>query len=58
MQQLELMLKNKYLQPEAVFSDTLTLARYANNPQLLTLPHRRFEECDADRIIQMPRDDG
>lgn len=56
MQQLELMLKNKNLQPEAVFSDSLQNARYAHNPFFAPLEMADLKNINADRVLQMAKE--
>lgn len=51
--QLRLMLKNKDLQPENVFSDTLTCVLHANDPRYVPLKVKDVDQANIDRILDI-----
>ncbi len=53
---LEVALKNKHLQPEAVFSDSLSLDRYDHNPRFAALDVKDVENANIDRILEIAGD--
>ena len=56
MSQLELMLKNKNLQPAAVFQDSLTNTMYAHNPRFANIQVEDIKDIDYDRILEIHKD--
>lgn len=52
-EQLSLMLANKDLQPESVFSDSLTLSIYGHNPRFAPSCKEDIDKIDYDRIMQI-----
>lgn len=52
-EQLALMLANKNLQPESVFSDSLTLTIYGHNPRFAPTCKEDLDKIDYDRIMQI-----
>ncbi len=54
--QLELALKNQHLQPQAVFSDTLTNMMYAYNPRFAQPKVEDLDKMDYDRILAIAKD--
>ena len=53
MTQLDMALKNKYLQPEAVFADTLVNTLYCHNPRFASLDVKDLGEISYDRILEI-----
>ncbi len=51
--QLEIGLKNKDLQPESVFSDSLAISRYNHNPRFAPLDIKDLDKVNLDRILEM-----
>ena len=49
--QLEVVLKNKDLQPESVFSDSLQYTRYCHNPRFAPLRYDDLKKVNADRVV-------
>lgn len=56
MQTTEVSLKNRLLQPENVFSDSLTATVSAHNPRNLPLKVEDLAKVDYDRILQMAKE--
>ncbi|MBR1934384.1 MAG: insulinase family protein [Prevotella sp.] len=56
MKTTELMLKNKLLQPEAVFSDSLTLTIQNHNKRFAPLTMDDLQQVNYDRILQMAKE--
>ena len=56
MQTTEVSLKNRLLQPENVFSDSLTATVSAHNPRNLPLKVEDLANVDYDRILQMAKE--
>ena len=56
MKTTELMLKNKLLQPEAVFSDSLTLTIQNHSKRFAPLAMDDLKNVDYDRILQMAKE--
>lgn len=54
--QLEVMLKNKHLQPESVFSDSLQYTRYAHNPRFAPLQYEDLKKINVDRIVEITKE--
>jgi zinc protease len=53
---LEMVLKNKNLDPEAVFSDSLTNTMYAHNPRFANIDIKDLKDINYDRILEMAKD--
>ena len=53
MAQFELALKNKDLSPESVYSDSITVALYNNDPRHAPVTVNTLKEIDYDRILQI-----
>ena len=53
---LEMGLKNKSLNPEAVFSDSLATTLYANNPRFTQIDVKDLKDINYDRILEMAKD--
>ena len=53
---LDMNLKNKSLNPEAVFSDTLATTLYANNPRFTQIDVKDLKDINYDRILEMAKD--
>jgi zinc protease len=56
MKTTELMLKNKNLQPEGVFTDSLTVTVTQHNPRTLPLTAEMLKQVDYDRILEIARE--
>ena len=56
MKTTELMLKNKNLQPERVFSDSLTVTLTLHNARTLPMTVEMLQQVDYDRILEMARE--
>ena len=56
MKTTEIALKNRLLQPEAVFSDSLNATMSCRNPRFRTLDVSELAAVDYDRILQMARE--
>ena len=56
MKTTELGLKNRLLQPEAVFSDSLNLTLSCHNPRFKTLEVADLKDVNYDRILQMAKE--
>ena len=52
----ELMLKNKLLQPESVFSDSLSLTLSCHSKRFAPLATEDLQNVDYDRILQMAKE--
>ncbi len=51
--QLEQALKNKDLSPESVFSDSLVVTLFANNPRFAPLTAATLEKVSIDRVLEI-----
>ena len=56
MSQFELMLKNKNLQPAAVYQDSLTNTMYRHNPRFANIQVEDLKDIDYDRILQIHKE--
>ena len=56
MKTTELQLKNRLLQPEAVFSDSLSLTMSCHNPRFKSLEVADLAKVDYDRILAMAKE--
>ena len=56
MQTTEVQLKNRLLQPQAVFSDSLNATISSHNPRFQTLNVEELKDIDYDRILQMAKE--
>ena len=56
MTQLDMALKNKYLSPDAVFSDTLTNTLYCHNPRFASLDVKDLADVSYDRILEIAKE--
>ena len=56
MTQYEMVLKNKSLSPEAVFSDSLVSTLYANNPRFTNIQLEDLKDVDYDRILAIQKE--
>ena len=56
MKTTELQLKNRLLQPEAVFTDSLTLTLSKHNPRIKSLEVADLAKVDYDRILEMAKE--
>ncbi len=54
--QLQLVLKNKDLNPESVFSDSVTVTCYAHNPRFTPLNVNDLAKANYDRMLQIGRE--
>lgn len=54
--QLEIVLKNKDLQPESVFSDSLQLTRYNHDPRFAPLSYEELKDINVDRVVEMSKE--
>lgn len=54
--QLEVVYKNKNLQPESVFSDSLQLTRYGHDPRFAPLTYEELGNINVDRIVEMSKE--
>ena len=53
---LETQLKNKNLQPQAVFSDSLVLTMYSHNPRFANIQAEDLKDVNYDRILQIQKE--
>ena len=53
---LDMNLKNKSLNPEAVFSDSLAATMYAHNPRFTQIDAKDLKDINYDRILEMAKD--
>ena len=53
---LETQLKNKNLQPQAVFSDSLSLTMYSHNPRFANIQAEDLKDVSYDRILQIQKE--
>ena len=53
---LETQLKNKNLQPQAVFSDSLALTMYRHNPRFANIQAEDLKDVSYDRILQIQKE--
>ena len=53
---MEVALKNRLLQPEAVFSDSLTATVSCNNPRFKSLDVEDLKDINYDRILEMAKE--
>ena len=53
---LENQLKNKNLQPQAVFSDSLSLTMYSHNPRFANIQAEDLKDVNYDRILQIQKE--
>ena len=53
---LETQLKNKNLQPQAVFSDSLALTMYSHNPRFANIQAEDLKDVSYDRILQIQKE--
>ena len=56
MSTLETQLKNRDLNPDIAFSDSITATIYAHNPRLAPLTAERLKEVSYDRILQIAKE--
>ena len=56
MTQLDMALKNKYLSPDAVFSDTLSNTMYCHNPRFASLDVEDLKDINYDRILEIAKE--
>ena len=56
MVQLEIALKNKYLSPDGIFSDSLTNTLYSHNPRFANLMVDDLKGISYDRILEIQKD--
>ena len=56
MQTAEVSLKNRLLQPENVFNDSLTATISSHNPRLAPLSVEDLKKVDYDRILEMAKE--
>ena len=56
MTQLEMALKNKYLTPDGIFSDSLTNTIYCHNPRFANLMVEDLKDISYDRILEIQKD--
>jgi zinc protease len=56
MQTMEIQLKNRLLNPEAVFSDSLRLTLSCHNPRFKSLNVSDLKDVNYDRILQMAKE--
>jgi len=56
MQTLEVSLKNRLLQPEAVFSDSLVATMTCHNPRFKSIDVADLPQVDYDRILQIAKE--
>lgn len=54
--QLQLVLKNKDLNPESVFSDSVTVTCYAHNPRFTPLNVNDLTKANYDRMLQIGKE--
>ena len=55
-QTAEVQMKNRLLQPEAVFSDSLNLTLTCHNPRFKSMTVEDLKDIDYDRILQMAKE--
>ena len=53
---LDMTLKNKSLNPDAVFSDSLAATMYAHNPRFTQIDVQDLKDINYDRILEMAKD--
>ena len=53
---LEMALKNKGLNPESVFSDSLSNTLYSHNPRFANIQVEDLKDINYDRILEMAKD--
>ena len=53
---LEMGLKNKSLNPDAVFSDSLAATMYAHNPRFTQIDVKDLKDINYDRILEIAKD--
>ena len=53
---LDMALKNKSLNPEAVFSDSLYATLYNHNPRFTQIDHKDLKDINYDRILEIAKD--
>ena len=56
MQTMEVQLKNRLLQPEAVFADSLNATATSHNPRFRNLDVDDLKDVDYDRILRMAKE--
>jgi len=56
MTQLDMMLKNKSLSPDAVFSDSLAATVYGHNPRFTQIDVKDLKDVNYDRILDIAKD--
>ena len=56
MTSLEMALKNKNLNPQAVFSDSLSLTLYSHNPRFANIQVEDLKDINYDRILEIAKD--
>lgn len=56
MKQMELVLKNKALSPDQLFSDSLRYTRFNHNPRFAPLMVENLKEVNYERILQMAQE--
>ena len=52
----ETQLKNKHLQPQAVFADSLTLTMYCHNPRFANIQVEDLKDVNYDRILEIQKE--
>ena len=52
----ETQLKNKHLQPQAVFADSLTLTMYSHNPRFANIQAEDLKDVSYDRILEIQKE--
>ena len=52
----ETQLKNKHLQPQAVFSDSLALTMYSHNPRFANIQVEDLKDVSYDRILEIQKE--
>ncbi|MBO7139128.1 MAG: insulinase family protein [Prevotella sp.] len=52
----ETQLKNKHLQPQAVFADSLTLTMYSHNPRFSNIQVEDLKDVSYDRILEIQKE--
>ena len=56
MQQLEVSLKNREINPDVAFSDSISATIYGHNPRIAPLTTERLKEISYDRILQIAKE--
>ena len=56
MQQLEVSLKNREIDPDVAFSDSISATIYGHNPRVAPLTTERLKEVSYDRILQIAKE--